>query len=210
MALLQKVAVLVTRPGPDGPELLVFEHADEPAGVQVPAGTVEPGEDVRAAAIRELHEETGVVVDDVELLWVQDEVLERGRALVTEHVPLRAAPDPGAEILSEAVWRLGVRVIEICGAWAHIALDEFDLTVVPYEVVSSTEGWVQAAVLERSQVRHVFHAIAPRDVADRWEVFAEGMYTFRCSWAPLDDPGLVSMQQMWVDRALPLLTAREA
>ena len=59
MALLQKVAVLVTRPGADGLELLVFEHIGIPAGLQVPAGTVEPGEDVRAAALRELVEEIG-------------------------------------------------------------------------------------------------------------------------------------------------------
>jgi 8-oxo-dGTP diphosphatase len=50
-----KVLAYVLRPCATGTELLVFAHRDHPdAGVQVPAGTVEPGEDVEAAAVREL------------------------------------------------------------------------------------------------------------------------------------------------------------
>lgn len=41
--------------------LLVFTHRDFPeAGVQVPAGTVEPGEAPEAAVLREAREETGL------------------------------------------------------------------------------------------------------------------------------------------------------
>jgi 8-oxo-dGTP pyrophosphatase MutT (NUDIX family) len=46
-----------------GDQLLVFTHNDEPleeTGVQVPAGTVRPGEDPAAAAVREVREETGL------------------------------------------------------------------------------------------------------------------------------------------------------
>ena len=55
----EKVLLYVTR-GYD--DLLVLEHtADYPeAGVQVPAGGVDPGECPEAAAIRELFEETGL------------------------------------------------------------------------------------------------------------------------------------------------------
>jgi 8-oxo-dGTP pyrophosphatase MutT (NUDIX family) len=39
---------------------LVFEHPRSPsAGIQVPAGTMEPGEEPATAAVRELREETG-------------------------------------------------------------------------------------------------------------------------------------------------------
>jgi 8-oxo-dGTP pyrophosphatase MutT (NUDIX family) len=210
MAQLQKVAVLVTRPGPGGPELLVFEHVEVPSGVQVPAGTVEPGEDPRSAAIRELREETGIDVDDVDLLWTEEEMGRLG-ALVSEDVPLRAAPDPNADVLSDEVWRLGVRVLEIAGPWARVAREEYDLTVEPWRVLSTTEGWLPASVLERSQIRHVYHASAPEGVGDRWDVFgAEGIYTFRCYWTPLHDAGLISLQQDWVDRAIPLLARHEA
>ncbi|HEV2235823.1 MAG TPA: NUDIX domain-containing protein [Ktedonobacterales bacterium] len=41
--------------------LLVFTHRDHPeAGVQVPAGTVEPGESGEVAVLREAREETGL------------------------------------------------------------------------------------------------------------------------------------------------------
>lgn len=54
----EKALVYVTR----GEELLVLEHtADYPdAGIQVPAGGVDPGESPEAAATRELFEETGL------------------------------------------------------------------------------------------------------------------------------------------------------
>jgi 8-oxo-dGTP pyrophosphatase MutT (NUDIX family) len=55
----QKVTALITRPGPDGPELIVFDHGV--AGVQLPAGTVEAGERFDAAALREAWEETGAL-----------------------------------------------------------------------------------------------------------------------------------------------------
>jgi len=44
-----------------GPDLLVFTHPFQPgAGVQVPAGTIEPGEEPRVAAEREAVEESGL------------------------------------------------------------------------------------------------------------------------------------------------------
>jgi 8-oxo-dGTP pyrophosphatase MutT (NUDIX family) len=55
----RKVTALITRPGPAGPELLVFDHGL--AGVQIPAGTVEDDETFEAAALREAWEETGAL-----------------------------------------------------------------------------------------------------------------------------------------------------
>lgn len=55
--LIGKVVCYVTR----GEDLLVFRHRYQPeAGVQVPAGTIEPGEDPEVAALREAEEETGL------------------------------------------------------------------------------------------------------------------------------------------------------
>ncbi|MFE9724237.1 NUDIX domain-containing protein [Streptomyces sp. NPDC005794] len=47
-------------------ELLVFDHVGMPgAGTQVPAGGVEPGEELPAAVLREVAEETGLLTATV-------------------------------------------------------------------------------------------------------------------------------------------------
>jgi 8-oxo-dGTP pyrophosphatase MutT (NUDIX family) len=59
LTVRQKVVCYVVR----GDELLVFRHLDEPwdeSGLQVPAGSVEPGESPEEAALREANEETGL------------------------------------------------------------------------------------------------------------------------------------------------------
>jgi 8-oxo-dGTP diphosphatase len=56
----QKAVAYIVRDG----RLLVFRHADDAcfdeSGLQVPAGTVEPGESPEAAVLREAVEETGL------------------------------------------------------------------------------------------------------------------------------------------------------
>jgi 8-oxo-dGTP pyrophosphatase MutT (NUDIX family) len=55
-ARIGKAFAYITRAG----ELLVFEHVGAPeAGIQVPAGTIDPGETAAEAALREAVEETG-------------------------------------------------------------------------------------------------------------------------------------------------------
>jgi len=56
----KKVFLYLTRTTPTGTQLLVFRSHDEP-GYEVPKGSVEPGESLRAAVFRELHEESGIV-----------------------------------------------------------------------------------------------------------------------------------------------------
>ena len=58
MERVDKAAPCLVRASSAGSELLVFQHPM--AGVQVPKGTVEPGESPEDAALRELREETGI------------------------------------------------------------------------------------------------------------------------------------------------------
>ncbi|MCC6238541.1 MAG: NUDIX domain-containing protein [Dehalococcoidia bacterium] len=80
-----RVAAVLTRSAPAGLEVLVFEHPDvDGSGVslQLPAGTVEAGEDAGEAAERELLEETGVMGAEVRaLLGVLDEPAAEGESL---------------------------------------------------------------------------------------------------------------------------------
>ncbi len=62
-----KVLAYIARYRNGSTQLLVFTHRDHPeAGVQVPAGTVEPGEAIEAALFREIWEESGLA--DVQLI----------------------------------------------------------------------------------------------------------------------------------------------
>jgi 2-phosphosulfolactate phosphatase len=57
----RKALAYVTREREGRIELLVFEHADHPeSGLQVPAGTLDVGEDPEWGALREVAEETGL------------------------------------------------------------------------------------------------------------------------------------------------------
>lgn len=57
----EKVYAYIVHPFCNRDHLLVFRHLDFPeAGIQVPGGTVEPGEPLQAAAMREAFEETGL------------------------------------------------------------------------------------------------------------------------------------------------------
>ena len=57
----RRVVAYITRDTDRGRELLVFEHADDPeAGVQVPAGRLDPGEELESALLREIAEEAGL------------------------------------------------------------------------------------------------------------------------------------------------------
>ncbi len=56
-ATRERVLAYITQ----GDRLLVFRHTQSvEAGIQVPGGTVEPGESPEAAALREAQEESGL------------------------------------------------------------------------------------------------------------------------------------------------------
>src|SRR5687768_9984333 len=65
-------ALLLIHPGPDGPSFpLTVRHHDlphHPGQVSLPGGKLDPGEDGRAAALREAWEEIGVPSDDVRIV----------------------------------------------------------------------------------------------------------------------------------------------
>jgi ADP-ribose pyrophosphatase YjhB (NUDIX family) len=80
-------------------ELLVFEHTDEdPAGVRVPAGSMQPLESLTDAAARAVYEETGLTgltyVDQVG--YVERGLDEVGGPAVVNFVHLAAQPGPGS------------------------------------------------------------------------------------------------------------------
>ena len=84
-----------------GEEVLLIRRGTPPKQGEwsIPGGRVEPGEPVRAAALRELKEETAVEADLIGLIDVVDAIFHnRAGALVTRHYVL-------VDFL--AIWRSG-------------------------------------------------------------------------------------------------------
>ena len=74
-----------------GAGVLVFTHRYQPdAGLQVPAGTVAPGEAPEAAAYREVAEESGLMPAQVRLVRKLAEVVEPEWQIVQRHAYLFA------------------------------------------------------------------------------------------------------------------------
>jgi mutator protein MutT len=95
----------------------------------VPGGTVEPGEPLEAAVMRELREETGLEVEPVELLTVFDRIERDGEHLVYHFVIV----DYLCRLLAGEA-RAASDALEV--AWAAPdELDRYDLPAKALEVV---------------------------------------------------------------------------
>lgn len=92
--VVRKVVGYVVHDG----RLLVFTHDDIPleiTGVQVPAGTIEPGEHPAIAVAREVLEETGVAAQVVRSLGVERYDMRPSKAEVHERHFFQLSPLAG-------------------------------------------------------------------------------------------------------------------
>jgi 8-oxo-dGTP pyrophosphatase MutT (NUDIX family) len=75
-------------------ERMLLGHATRSPRWDIPKGEAEPGEDFVAAAVRELHEETGLVVLPEELVALGLHPYRRGKDLALFAWRRRELPDP--------------------------------------------------------------------------------------------------------------------
>lgn len=193
-----KVTVFVTREAALGRELLVFRHPT--AGVQLPAGSVELGEAVEAAALREVAEETGLTdTVIVASLGTRTYTLPDNGRVAAQETALCLMPG-GSEQGFSVRRELTVHEIERNEAHSHVELREYVVrdSVPQIDKVTAT-GWVPSHDLSCAVERHFFHFKAVASTRNAWTWFAEDAHDFRCYWVPLsDDPGLVSGQDEWL------------
>jgi len=146
---VHKVTCFITRG--DGNEVLVFRHPL--AGLQLPAGTVEPDEAVVDAALREAREETGLThLTPVRELAVISALTTPSDRMLVDDSPLYAEPSTsasaipidfgGGKVIDSLRRGLWVRMIEQISGWTYAAYETFEWRGNALKLAGSTSGWL--------------------------------------------------------------------
>jgi 8-oxo-dGTP pyrophosphatase MutT (NUDIX family) len=101
-AVIEAAGGVVLRTGATGPEVLVV-HRLRQDDWSLPKGHLDPGEDATAAAVREVHEETGVACTITRALGTTAYVGPRGPKRVTWFVMRPVDGDPAARPADDEV-----------------------------------------------------------------------------------------------------------
>ncbi len=194
---LRKVTAFVTRRGRGGLELLLFRHPN--AGVQFPAGTVEPGEAPAQAALREVREETGL--GDVCLaasIGSRVEAPAGGSHVIARLTRVYARPDPTSFDWAELRPGIVVQVERRQAGYTQVTYEEWDRYPVGSYVTYCLTGWVPDETRAETIERHFFHLQSVGGSPAAWAQRADN-HTFRPFWASLAAlPPLVAPQDGWL------------
>lgn len=204
---MDKVTAFIIRDGPAGPELLILQHPY--AGLQLPAGTVEPDESLPQAALREAQEESGLsALEIVRELGIEElDLRSMQRAIMSRTQTVYARPDPTGFDWASIRSGLWVDVLRRVPGWAHVRFTEWDVWPNPSYATFEITGWLPDDAISEVQ-RRAFYLIRPiAPTPERWITFNDH-HRFTLFWAPLSDlPPLVAVQQEWLDRFRDQLSA---
>lgn len=194
---LLKVTAFVTRPGPRGLELLFFQHPN--AGVQLPAGTVEEGEPVEQAVLREVFEETGLTqVRLVRQIGVRDELPPNATHVILHRTRVYSRPDPASFDWAELRRGIAVRQLREAERHAQVTYEEGDRYPDPNYLSYVITGWVPKDKLAETNRRHFFHLALTGPTPERWQQAADN-HIFEPFWAPLTAEIPNFVQRPWLD-----------
>ena len=198
MTVLLKVTAFVVRPTPAGGDLLLFRHPD--AGIQIPAGSVDEGEEPLHAAVRETAEETGLT--GVRLLGELGAVTRpapEGYAFVLHATTVYARPDPSSFDWIRLPRGAMVRTLIRANGYTQVQYTEWDRWPDPIYATMRILGWAPDEALTAGTRRHfsLFTPTSPTE--ERWSV-RDRYHRFELFWAPLRAlPEIISPQDRWLD-----------
>ena len=198
--IVQKVTAFIVRERDGIKELLVFKHPT--AGIQIPAGTVEAGEDIETAVKREAYEETGLQLVEIEnyLGYIENE-LENNQRIIAETTQVYIEPSLNAIPYEEKLTKgLTVDYHSTQGDFTHISYIEYDRHPNPTCIRYNITGWVPNENLSAQKKRHFFQLTTQEQTADAWELRSDRGHIFKPYWTPLSPkPDIMPPQNKWLD-----------
>ncbi len=196
--ILGKVTAFITRSTPRGDELLLFEHPY--AGIQIPAGTMEPGETPEQAALREAREETGLTGLTVSrLLGEADFNCAPDERYMLRRSTVYSRPDPASFDWATLPRAAYVRLHRQTAGFSQVSYQETDrypdLRYISYQIT----GWVADDALTDRQRRYFYLLACDEETPERWTASTDN-HIFTLFWAPLTAlPEIVAPQQAWLE-----------
>ena len=200
--IVQKVTAFIIRERNGIKELLVFKHPT--AGIQIPAGTVEAGEDLETAVKREVYEETGLQSVEIEdYLGCFENELEDNERIIAETTEVYSEPNltaiPYKRKLSKGL------TVDYHFTWAdftHVSYIEYeyDQFYEPICIDTNITGWVPNENISAQKKRHFFQLTTQEETADAWELKGDQGHIFKPYWTPLSPkPNIITPQDKWLD-----------
>jgi 8-oxo-dGTP pyrophosphatase MutT (NUDIX family) len=201
-ATTHKVTALITCRWAEEDYLLLFQHPF--AGIQIPAGTVETGEDIAVAARREAWEETGLTdLGEGTYLGHREESLPDGKALMAVTSVAYSRPDQTSFNWATIRNGIAVHMEREQAGFTQVTFEEWDRMDAPQYITFRITGWVPTHHLDKHPRRHFFHFETTADPSQRWTVETDH-HRFQLFWAPVADlPQIVYSQAGWLSMLRP-------
>ena len=200
--IIQKVTAFIVRERCGVKELLVFKHPT--AGIQIPAGTVESGEDIETAVKRETYEETGLQLVEIEnYLGCFENELESNQRIIAETTQVYIEPNLNAISYKRKLPKgLTVDYRSTQKDFTHISYIEYEYDKFhkPISIDANIIGWVPNENLSAQKTRHFFLLSTQEETEDAWELKSDRGHIFKPYWTPLSPkPEIISPQDRWLD-----------
>ena len=196
----EKVSSFITQKRNGVDSLLVFKHPN--AGIQIPAGSVEIGEDIETAAIREAHEETGLKeLKSEQYLGCFENELDEQERIISETTDVYIKPDLNAITFKNKLTRgLTVEYHSTNNDFTHVTYFEYDQFPNPTYIAYNISGWVPNNTVNNQKKRHFFLLTTTDDTEDRWQLKSDMDHIFQPFWIPISPkPDIVYPQNRWLD-----------
>ena len=199
-SMVDKVAAFVTRKRNGVKELLLFRHPR--AGVQIPAGTVEDGENPETAVKREVYEETGLrnVKIEKSLGCVENELGENER-IIAKTTQVYSRPSLSSIAYKEELTRgLTVNYNSKHKEFTLVSYIEYDSLSNAACIRCNVAGWVPSEHVIARKTRYFFLLTTLGETAQEWEVNGDREHVFKLFWAPISaTPPIIPPQDKWLD-----------